>query len=107
MVQKYFLLKMLLIIEVIYFGLSTLVPGVPGWKMFSSFERVQFVVHNSKTQTEVSVNHYLPPTYYSLNEASIKELVRFACKKDLTQLTLKFEKDAKSYVFTPPICDPN
>ncbi|MEK2643781.1 hypothetical protein [Bdellovibrio sp. BCCA] len=106
MTKKLRILPVLLGLEIIYLCIAILIPTLPGWKMFASFQRVSYVAKSVDNSEDISLEKYLPPTYYTLTEPMLVKLARFACEKEQKSISLNItNKESKVYVFKTPTCD--
>jgi hypothetical protein len=84
----------LLGLEIGYLIIAVFLP-LPGWKMFTHLERPPYRLVEAATSQEVSLEKYLPTTYFSLSTPEIIEASHFACRQEHRKLRLEIQNPGK------------
>ncbi len=74
--------RIIIWIEIIYLLIATFfIPTLPSWKMFSAVYKPQTFIMTDSQGTNIDLRHYLPQTYWFVDESTLGDIARFVCRK--------------------------
>jgi hypothetical protein len=75
------LCRALLVLDILYCALAIAEPRLPGWHMFESVDRLDFVLRD-RNGVAVDVRAYLPRDAYLVDKGELYAIVRFICERE-------------------------
>lgn len=94
----------MLIAEILYLTASFFIPQIPGWKMFASFERLDFKLVDGNGNT-IDHRPMLPTVVYQFSQYRILNFSKFACLKRDDRKVILIISEKEKYLFQGPSCD--
>lgn len=91
--------RAILALDVLYCLLAATVPGLPGWHMFESVERLEPAL-TDKDGVTVDLRALLPKGAYVLDAREMEEVARFACARAPERAPFVYEERVARTTFT-------
>jgi hypothetical protein len=95
--------KTLFIFQLIYLSFSFFIPTLPSWKMFSEFNRTEFVIQDENSNL-IDTKKMLPVVTYQLNEKNVLSFSSFVCKTSPSKKLTIIIENREEYEFRKPDC---
>jgi hypothetical protein len=95
--------RALLVLDVAYCAAAVIVPGLPGWKMFESSERVAYTLRAGDGRA-VDAYAWVPAAARDLDEADVIRVARWLCAEHRARPPLTFDGPREHRVIDAPDC---
>ena len=86
--------RALFVLNVAYCVLAVMQPGLPGWRMFESVDRLDYALFD-KDGAPIDLHAYVPAHARLIDETELRRVVSFACRKERARAPLRFEDRAR------------
>ena len=87
--------KILLILNILYCTIASIVDDLPGWKMFQEVEKIEYRLQD-KNANEVDLYNYVPRDAFLLELNAVISVVEFICRKRADLAPFVFEEKFSS-----------